>query len=882
IVQLIIFIVDSGCTKHMTGNLKLCNFVKKFLGTVRFGNDQFAPILRYGDLVQGNITINRVYYVEGLNYNLFSVGQFCDADLEGNDLLTGNRGSDLSMISLQESTSSTPLCLMAKALPTQAWLWHRRLSHFNFDYINLLSKKDIVIGLPKLKYVKDQLCSSCEYDIRVNKRQMQMHASKVDSSKALDADLVVMKSHRTEFGKQDTSSNLGNYLTYVVDADIIPHHTEQSEPIYDTYLLEKIDSNTTPDSTNMSHRGGEIDQDVEQYQAKSPLLIAELFKTRDMVEKEKCVFNANHDDCITKFLKEVNSCSKVQSPKSRNNIKPTKRIPNVNKHKRWITKGYKVSPNQSSAVHEKPNTPRSCLRWKSTGRISRLLALGLIQNSVSLTTYVPPSNRDYEILFQPLFDEHFNPPPCALSADSVAVAAPRPIDPADSPSSTTIDQDVPSASTSLKNQEIQSQVTHQGKHVVKKTVVPENRLYTSSLLNAACKKSMNLLKKGLLNVQGRQNRGQGNNARRTGAVGNGGAQNKVRNVNPGQVMQIKCYNCNDKMLLMQAQENRVVLDEEQLLFIAGGQDNVVDEDVDEPPTMFMENLSSADYVYDEADPSYDSDILSEVHDHDNYQISIYEHHEVHEMHDDVQPNSLVDSDVEYTDDSNMISYDQYVKDNVEPVVQNNVSSIPNDAYMMIINEMHEQTAQCVSLKAQTKVVDASLTADLATYKEQVELYERRAKFELTKREQNIEEQLRIVITDRNIKGENLKKELHSVKMQINSTINHNKSMVKEVMSLKKEFKQKEKEILDMKALKEKVQINEKMKCVTMDFVKPKVLAPGMYAIDVEPIPLRYRNNREDHLDYLKHLKESVETLRKIVKEARVERPLDRSLASACL
>nr|GEZ26474.1 hypothetical protein [Tanacetum cinerariifolium] len=151
IVQLILFIVDSGCTKHMTGNLKLlCNFVEKYVGIVRFGNDQFDIILSYGDLVQGNITINRVYYVEGLNHNLFSVGQFCNADLEvafwkstcfvrdlqGNDLLT--------------------------ASPTHAWLWHRRLSHLNFNYINLLSKKDFVIGLPKLKYVKDQRCSSCE------------------------------------------------------------------------------------------------------------------------------------------------------------------------------------------------------------------------------------------------------------------------------------------------------------------------------------------------------------------------------------------------------------------------------------------------------------------------------------------------------------------------------------------------------------------------------------------------------------------------------------------------------------------------------------------------------------------------------------------------
>nr|GEV17905.1 retrotransposon protein, putative, unclassified [Tanacetum cinerariifolium] len=119
----------------MTGYLKLlCNFVKKFLGTIRFGNDQFAPILGYGDLVQGNVTINRVYYVEGLNHNLFFVGQFCDADLE-----VAFRKSTCFVRDLQGNDLLV------------AWLWHRRLSHLNFDYINLLSKKDIVNGLPKLK-----------------------------------------------------------------------------------------------------------------------------------------------------------------------------------------------------------------------------------------------------------------------------------------------------------------------------------------------------------------------------------------------------------------------------------------------------------------------------------------------------------------------------------------------------------------------------------------------------------------------------------------------------------------------------------------------------------------------------------------------------------
>nr|GEV71161.1 integrase, catalytic region, zinc finger, CCHC-type, peptidase aspartic, catalytic [Tanacetum cinerariifolium] len=177
LIEIVLFIVDFGCSKHMTGNLKLLiNFVEKFLGTVKFRNDQIAHILGYGDLVQGDVMIKRVYYVEGLNHNLCSVGQFCDADLEvafrkstcyirdlkGNDLLTGSRGTDLYSITLQDINSPNPTCVMAKATSSQAWLWHRRLSHLNFDTIYLLSKNDIVVGLPKVKFIKDHLCSSCE------------------------------------------------------------------------------------------------------------------------------------------------------------------------------------------------------------------------------------------------------------------------------------------------------------------------------------------------------------------------------------------------------------------------------------------------------------------------------------------------------------------------------------------------------------------------------------------------------------------------------------------------------------------------------------------------------------------------------------------------
>nr|GEY49711.1 retrovirus-related Pol polyprotein from transposon TNT 1-94 [Tanacetum cinerariifolium] len=69
---------------------------------------------------------------------------------------------------------------MAKASPTQAWLWHQRLSHLYFDYINLLSKKDVVIGLPKLKYVKDQLCSSCELS-KVKRSSFKSKAVPIES-----------------------------------------------------------------------------------------------------------------------------------------------------------------------------------------------------------------------------------------------------------------------------------------------------------------------------------------------------------------------------------------------------------------------------------------------------------------------------------------------------------------------------------------------------------------------------------------------------------------------------------------------------------------------------------------------------------------------------
>nr|GEY29037.1 hypothetical protein [Tanacetum cinerariifolium] len=355
-------------------------------------------------------------------------------------------------------------------------------------------------------------------------------------------------------------------------------------------------------------------------------------------------------------------------------------------------------------------------------------------------------------------------------------------------------------------------------------------------------------------IENLTNTGQGMNPRGGNAAGYGELKPELGM----SILNSEYYK--DKMLLMQAQENRVALDAEQLLFLADDCD-AFDSDVDEAPTaqtMFMANLSSADPVTNKARPSYDSNILSEVPDHDHYQDAACAQHEEHVMHDSVQLDHVVVTHADYTTDSNMITYDQYVKDNEEPVVHNDVSFVPNDAFMMIDNDMCKSHAQSISNPSWNTVVKNSLTAELATYKEHVELYEQQAKFELTKREQKINEQLRLVISDCNFKEETLKKELHSIKLQLASTINHHKSMVEEVTFLKNDFKQKEnkylEDFMDMKSLKEKVEdrlIKQDQSLQTVHML----CRPKLHSNELNRVAIGYKNplcltlhNTEDTLE----------------------------------
>ncbi|GJT84106.1 retrovirus-related pol polyprotein from transposon TNT 1-94 [Tanacetum coccineum] len=276
VIQICLWCVNSGCSKHMTGNLKLLiNFVWKFMRTVLFGNDYVAIILGYGDLQWGYILIARIYYVEGLGHNLFLVEQFCDSDLD----VAFKRNTCFN--NLHEMASTSPICLMARATSTKSWLWHQRLSHLNFDTINNLAKNDLVTGLPKFKYTKEHLCPFCEQ----RKSKTSPHKPKPVPNSKQSLHLLHFNAFTSRhFSDIELCDVIG---TIVSISDAIPFNTFGVDKIRRTIILEDdvvddmpllsnaksfkfnttntipFNINETPKSTNGSSKGNGSNGDGE-------------------------------------------------------------------------------------------------------------------------------------------------------------------------------------------------------------------------------------------------------------------------------------------------------------------------------------------------------------------------------------------------------------------------------------------------------------------------------------------------------------------------------------------------------------------------------------------------------------------------------------------
>ncbi|GKB29601.1 retrovirus-related pol polyprotein from transposon TNT 1-94 [Tanacetum coccineum] len=298
-----------------------------------------------------------VYYVEGLGRNLFSVGQFCDLDLEvafrkhtcfvcnleGVDLLSRTRGTNMYSLSIGDMMSSSPICLLSKATKTKSWLWHHRLSHLNFGAINHLARYGLVRGLPRLKFEKDHLYPACAME----KSKKQSHKPK---SKDTNQEKLYLL-HMDLCGPMCVASvNEKKYILVIVD--------DYSRFTWVKFLASKDEA---------------------------PNFIIKFLKMIQLLHDRKLDLS---------YLRVF---------------------------------GALCYPNNDS---------------KNLGKLQAKVDIGLVPNPPPSELFVPPSRHEWDLVFQPVFDEFFSPPASVASPVPVE-EAPTSVESTSSPSSTTIDQDAP-------------------------------------------------------------------------------------------------------------------------------------------------------------------------------------------------------------------------------------------------------------------------------------------------------------------------------------------------------------------------------------------------------------------------------------------------------
>nr|GEV31253.1 integrase, catalytic region, zinc finger, CCHC-type, peptidase aspartic, catalytic [Tanacetum cinerariifolium] len=428
VVQIVLWYLDSGCSKHMTGDRsRLMNFMKKFIRTIRFGNGHFGAIIGYGDYVIGDSVISRVYYVEGLGNNLFSVRQFCDSDLEvafrkhscyvrdtdGVELIKGSRGTNLYTISVEDMMKSSPICLLSKASKNKSCLWHRRLNHLNFSTINDLARKDLVRGLPRLKFEKDHLCSASKDEtpevVIKFLQQIQVGLNKIVRYIRIDNGIEFVSKALTEYYE----------CVGIFHQKTVPRTPQQND-------AEAMATACYTQNQSLIHTSHNKTPYELVHNKKPDLTFFRVFSA--------LYYPTNDSEDLGK-------------------LHPTANI--------RIFVGY--APSRKVHLSTRPAPI-----FLTHGHIS----LGLTPNPVPAAPYVHPTNKDLEILFQPMFDEYMEPPHVERPI-SPALAVQVLVNSAGTPSSTTIDQDAPFPSISSSSLALHSPSLHQGV-VAESTLMKDN------------------------------------------------------------------------------------------------------------------------------------------------------------------------------------------------------------------------------------------------------------------------------------------------------------------------------------------------------------------------------------------------------------------------
>ncbi|GJT69390.1 retrovirus-related pol polyprotein from transposon TNT 1-94 [Tanacetum coccineum] len=436
VVQIVLWYLDSGCSKHMTGDRsQLTNFVHKFLGTVKFGNDEIAKIMGYGDYQIGNIKISKVYYVEGLGHNIFSVGQFCDSDLEvafrkytcfvcnleGDDLLLQFWETNLYTLSIKDMMTSSPICLLSKASKTKSW--PMRVASINrkkyiliivddysrFTWVQFLASKDeapdFIIMFQKM------------IQVRLNTPVRNIH---------------------TDNGTKFVNQTLRSYCESVAARTMLIY---AKAPLF-LWAEEVVTACYTLNRSIIRRRHGKNPYE-HLHDRKPDLSYLHVFGAL-------CYPNNDSEDLGKLQAKADIGIFIGYAPK-----KKAYRI--YNRRTRKIIETIHVDFDELTAMASEQLGSGPGLQSMTPATSSS----GLVTNLIPQQPCNPPIRDDWDRLFQPMFNEYFNPPTIAVSPVPVA-AAPRAVDLADSPVSTSIDQDAPSTSIPSTQDQEHSLIISQG------------------------------------------------------------------------------------------------------------------------------------------------------------------------------------------------------------------------------------------------------------------------------------------------------------------------------------------------------------------------------------------------------------------------------------
>nr|GEU93025.1 hypothetical protein [Tanacetum cinerariifolium] len=411
----------------------------------------FAKIMGYGDYMIENVTISRVYFVEGLGHNLFSVRQFCDSDLEvafrqhtcfihnleGVDLLTGSQGNNLYILSLGDMIASSPICLLSKASKTKSWLWHQHLSHLKFAAINHLARQGLVRGLSKLNLEKGpSLFCMCNGQ----KSKDEAPDFIINFLKMIQVRLKVpVRRIRTDNGTEFVNLTLHEYY-------------EQVGISYETSVARSLHQNGVVERRN--HTLIKAARTMLIYAQASLFLWAEAVATACYTQNRSTVrlrhgktpYELLHDKIPDlSFLYVFGAlCYPTNDSENLGKLQPKADI--------GILIGYAPTKKAFRIYNRRP-----ALHEMSPATISS----GFMPKPTSLTPFVPLSRNEWDLLFQPLFDELLAPTPIVdppaheVITLFTEVIPPEHAELTSSPSSTTVDQDAPSASksqTTLKTQ----------------------------------------------------------------------------------------------------------------------------------------------------------------------------------------------------------------------------------------------------------------------------------------------------------------------------------------------------------------------------------------------------------------------------------------------